>query len=54
MFYWAAVFAVIALIAGVLGVGGIAGLSANIAWMLVVVGVILAVIFGVMGRRPKI
>ena len=54
MFYWAAVFAVIALIAGVLGVGGIAGLSANIAWMLVVAGVILAVIFAVMGRRPKI
>lgn len=54
MFYWAAVFAVIALVAGILGIGGVAGLSANIAWMLVVVGIILAVVFAVFGRRPKI
>jgi uncharacterized membrane protein YtjA (UPF0391 family) len=50
MLYWAAVFLVIALIAGVLGFGGVAGTAVNIAWILFVVGLILAVVFGVMGR----
>ncbi len=50
MLYWAAVFLVIALIAGVLGFGGMAGTAVNIAWILFVVGLILAVVFGVMGR----
>lgn len=44
MFYWAAVFLVIALAAAVLGFGGIAGVSSNIAWVLFVVGLILAVV----------
>ncbi len=50
MLYWAAVFLVIALVAGVLGFGGVAGTAVNIAWILFVVGLILAVVFGVMGR----
>ncbi len=54
MLYWAAVFLVVALIAAVLGFAGIAGLSMNIAWILFVVGLILAVIFFVMGRRPPV
>ena len=52
MIYWAAVFLVIALVAAFLGFSGIAGVSMNIAWILFIVGVILAVIFFVMGRRP--
>jgi uncharacterized membrane protein YtjA (UPF0391 family) len=51
MLYWAAVFLVIALVAGVLGFGGIAGLSSNIAWILFVVGLILAVVYAV--RRGR-
>ena len=54
MLYWAAVFLVVALIAAVLGFSGIAGLSMNIAWILFVVGLILAIVFFVMGRRPPI
>ena len=52
MFYWAAVFLVIALVAGVLGFGGIAGISSNIAWILFVVGLIVAVVLFLRGRAP--
>lgn len=51
MFQWAAIFLVIAIVAAVLGLGGIAGISANIAWTLFVVGLIVAVVLFVMGRR---
>jgi len=54
MIYWAAVFLVIALVAAFLGFSGIAGLSMNIAWILFIVGLILAVIFFVVGRRPPV
>ena len=47
-------FLIIALIAGVLGFTGIAGTSANIAWILFVVGLILAAVFFLTGRRPKV
>ena len=47
-------FLVIALIAGVLGFTGIAGISANIAWTLFVVGLILALVFFVTGRSPRL
>ncbi len=50
MFYWAAVFLVIGLVAMLLGAGGVAGMSMNIAWFLFVAGIILAVVFFVMGR----
>jgi uncharacterized membrane protein YtjA (UPF0391 family) len=52
MIGWAVTFLVIALIAAVLGFSGIAGTAMNIAWILFVVGLILAVVFFVMGRRP--
>ncbi|MET0680651.1 MAG: DUF1328 domain-containing protein [Burkholderiales bacterium] len=54
MLYWAAVFLVIALLAAVLGFSGIAGLSMNIAWILFIVGLILAIVFFVVGRRPPV
>lgn len=52
MLYWAAVFLVIALVAGVLGFGGIAGISTNIAWVLFVVGLIVALVLFLRGRAP--
>lgn len=54
MFYWAAIFLAIGLIAMLFGAGGVAGLSMDIAWILFVVGLILSVVFFVMGRRPKL
>ncbi len=51
MFGWAITFLVIALVAGVLGFSGIAGVATNIAWILFVVGLIMAVVFFLMGRR---
>ncbi len=55
MIGWAVTFLIIALIAGVLGFSGIAGTAVNIAWILFVVGLILAVVFMFKGRRsPRI
>jgi uncharacterized membrane protein YtjA (UPF0391 family) len=38
----------------VLGFSGIAGIATQIAWVLFVVGLILAVIFTVIGRRSAL
>jgi len=54
MLSWAITFFIIAIIAAVLGFGGIAGTAVNIAWALAVIGVILAVIFLIAGRRPPV
>jgi uncharacterized membrane protein YtjA (UPF0391 family) len=54
MLYWALIFLVVGLIAGVLGFSGIAGAATNIAWILFIVGLILALIFAVAGRRPRV
>jgi uncharacterized membrane protein YtjA (UPF0391 family) len=52
MIGWAVTFLIIALIAAALGFTGIAGTAVNIAWILAVVGIIVAIVFFVMGRRP--
>jgi uncharacterized membrane protein YtjA (UPF0391 family) len=54
MFSWAVTFFIIALIAAVLGFSGIAGTAVNIAWILAVIGIILALVFMVAGRRPPV
>jgi uncharacterized membrane protein YtjA (UPF0391 family) len=54
MLQLALAFLIVALIAGVLGLTGVAGLSANIAWILFVVGLIMAVIAFAFGRRPRV
>lgn len=54
MIGWALTFLIIAIIAGIFGFTGIAGAAVNIAWILFVVGLILAVVFAVMGRRPRV
>jgi uncharacterized membrane protein YtjA (UPF0391 family) len=51
MFYWAVVFLIVALVAGVLGFSGLAGTAANFAWVLFVIGLILALVFALTGRR---
>ena len=51
MIGWAVTFFIIAIIAGLLGFTGIAGAAVNIAWILFVVGLILAIIFAFAGRR---
>jgi uncharacterized membrane protein YtjA (UPF0391 family) len=54
MLSWAVTFFVIAIIAAVLGFSGIAGTAVNIAWALAVIGVILALVFMIAGRRPPV
>ena len=51
MISWAVTFLIIALIAAVLGFSGVAGTAVNLAWICAVIGIILALVFGVMGRR---
>jgi len=51
MLYWAAVFLIIALVAGLLGIGGVAVISQQIAWILFVIGLILALVTFLLGRR---
>jgi len=54
MIGWAVIFLIIALVAGALGLTGVAGTAVNIAWILFVVGLILAVVMFAMGRRPPL
>ena len=54
MFNWALMFLIGAIVAGLLGFSGIAGTASQIAWILFVVGLVLALVFFVMGRRPSI
>jgi uncharacterized membrane protein YtjA (UPF0391 family) len=51
MMGWAATFLVIAVLAAVLGVTGVAGVAIQAAWILFVVGLVLAVIVAIGGRR---
>jgi len=51
MFYWAAVFLVIAIVSALLGFGGVAGISQEIAWILAVAGIVLAIVSFLLGRR---
>ena len=51
MFYWAAIFLVISIVAAVFGLGGVQGISQQIAWLLFLAGLILAVVSFVAGRR---
>jgi len=52
MLSWAVVFFVVALIAAVLGFTGIAGTAVSIAWILAIIGIVLAIVFFALGRRP--
>lgn len=54
MIGWALTFLIIAIVAAIFGFSGIAGAATNIAWILFVVGLILAVILALTGRRPPL
>lgn len=54
MLKWALIFLIVALVAAALGFGGVAGLSMEIAWVLFVVGLIIAAVLFIMGRKPAI
>ena len=54
MLSWAVTFLIVALVAAVLGFSGIAGAAVNIAWILAIVGIVFALVFGVLGRRPPV
>ena len=49
MLNWAITFFIIAIVAAVLGFGGVAGMSANIGWLLAVLGVVVLAI-GLLSR----
>ena len=53
MISWAVTFLVIALGASILGFTGIAGTAVNLAWICAIVGVILAIVFGLMGSGRR-
>ncbi len=50
MLKWALIFLVVGLIAAALGAGGVAGMSMNIAWVIFVIAIILAIIGFFTGR----
>jgi uncharacterized membrane protein YtjA (UPF0391 family) len=54
MMQWALIFLVVAIIAGLFGLSGIAGAATNIAWILFLVGLILAAIFYFRGRSTTL
>ena len=54
MLSWAVTFLIIGLIAAVLGFSGIAGTAVNLAWILAVIGIVLFLVFMVIGRRPPL
>jgi uncharacterized membrane protein YtjA (UPF0391 family) len=54
MIGWALTFLIVAIVAGLLGFSGIAGVATQIAWILFVVGLVLALVFFLMGRRPPV
>ncbi|MCW5890836.1 MAG: DUF1328 domain-containing protein [bacterium] len=49
MLSWAITFFIIALVAAALGFGGVAGMSADIGWLLAVLGIVVLAI-GIFGR----
>ncbi len=54
MLGWAITFLLVGLLAALFGFTGIAGTATHIAWILFVVGIILAVVFAIAGRRPPV
>lgn len=54
MISWAVTFLIIALVAALFGFSGIAGAATNIAWILFVVGLVLAVVMFIRGRSSSV
>lgn len=54
MLGWALTFLIIALVAAALGFSGVAGAATNIAWILFVVGLIVAAVMFLRGRTSGV
>ena len=54
MLGWALTFLIIALVAAALGFSGVAGAATNIAWILFVVGLIVAAVIFLRGRTSGV
>ena len=54
MLGWALAFLVVAIVAGLLGFNGIAGAATNIAWILLVAGLVVALVLFLKGSRPRV
>ena len=52
MFRWALAFLALAVVSALLGYSGIAGAATDIAWILFIVGVVVALVLYISGRRP--
>lgn len=53
MFSWALMFLVMALISALFGFTGIAGTATNIAWIMFIVGIVLAIVFAIAGHDRR-
>jgi len=51
MIGWAVTFLALALVAALLGFSGIAGLASQLAWILLIAGLVLGVVSILVGRR---
>jgi uncharacterized membrane protein YtjA (UPF0391 family) len=51
MFAWGITFLIVALAAAVLVLTGIAGVAGQIAWIIFVFGLVLAILFAILGIR---
>lgn len=54
MLKWALIFLIVAIVAALLGFSGVAGISMEIAWILFIVGLVIAAVLFIMGRRPTV
>ncbi|MBK1724233.1 DUF1328 domain-containing protein [Thiocystis violacea] len=54
MMQWALVFLIVGIVAGAFGASGVAGVATQIAWILFVVGLVLAAIFFIRGRGSRV
>jgi len=54
MIYYALVFLIVGLVAGALGLVGVADIASQIAWILLLIGIVLLVIQLVRGRTPPV
>ena len=54
MLYYALMFLIVGLIAGALGVSGVAAVASQIAYLLLVIGVVLLLVHFISGNRQSI
>ncbi|TVQ88109.1 MAG: DUF1328 domain-containing protein [Chromatiaceae bacterium] len=53
MLQWALIFLIVAIVAAAFGFSGVAGTATEIAWILFIAGLVLALIFFLRGRGSR-